>query len=200
MSDNPLEPLEKAQKEAYFHKRDKELVAAMKAKMARQQATEDIKAETGLTDDELVGKLADLGIKKETIPVLHLVPLLQVAWADGEIQAGERELLLEAAGSTGVTGEALTALEGMLEKKPDPAFFDAALDFIRNMVAALPEGEAEAAKGNLVDLAWRVADASGGVFGLWGRVEADEKNALRSIAEKLTADKGDAASKLLDRL
>lgn len=197
---NPLDPLERAHEESYFHRQDQKLIEQLREKMARQENAEAIKAETGLADDALIAKLAELGVKKDTIPVLHLVPLLQVAWADGEIQAGERELLIEAAEATGVTGEARAALEGMLEKRPSDEYFDAALSFIHHMVAALPAGEGEKAKANLVDLAWRVADASGGVFGLWGRVEESEKKALREIARKLTDEKGDAADKLLGKL
>lgn len=198
---NPLEPLERANEESYFHRQDQQLIDQLRDKMARERNAEEIKAETGLTDEALIAKLAELGVSKATIPVLHLVPLLQVAWADGEIQAGERELLLEAAEATGVTeGAAREAFEGMLQKRPSKAYFDAALGFIRHMVAALPGAEGEKAKANLVDLAWRVADASGGVFGLWGRVDKDEKAALRAIAEKLTDGKGDAAEKLLGKL
>lgn len=200
-TNNPLEPLERAQEESYFHRQDQKLIDQMREKLARERSAEDIRAETGLTDDALVEQLAALGVKKATIPVLHLVPLLQVAWADGEIQDGERELLLEAAEATGVTeGEAREAFEGMLVKRPPQAYFDAAISFIRHMVAALPGGESAKAKANLVDLAYQIADASGGVFGLWGRVGDEEKVALRSIAEKLTEDKGDAAAKLLGKL
>lgn len=203
MSDknNPLDPLERAAEESYFHRQDQRLIAEMRDKLARERNAESIRAATGLADEALVQRLAELGVDRDTVPVLHLVPLLQVAWADGEIQGGEKDLLLEAAEATGVTeGPARARFEEMLETRPSQAWFDAALDFIRHMVAALPQGEAEKARGNLVDLAWRVADASGGVFGLWGRVEDDEKNALRAIAQKLAADKGDAASKLLDKL
>jgi len=200
-SNNPLDPLERANEESYFHRQDQKLIAELREKMARERNAEAIKSQTGLANDALVAKLAELGVKKETIPVLHLLPLLQVAWADGEIQAGERELLLEAAEATGITeGPAREALEGMLEKRPSDAYFDAALSFIHHMVAALPAGEGEKAKANLVDLAWRVADASGGVFGLWGRVDADEKAALRKIGEALTDGKGDAAESLLGKL
>lgn len=200
-SKNPLEPLERAHEESYFHRQDQKLIEQLREKMTRQQNAEAIRAETGLTDDALLAKLAELGVEKQTIPVLHLMPLIQVAWADGEIQAGERELLMEAAEATGVTsGPAREALESMLEKRPSDEYFDAALGFIHHMVAALPGGEGEKAKANLVDLAWRVADASGGVFGLWGRVEDSEKQVLKAIAEKLTDGHGDAADKLLGKL
>lgn len=197
---NPLDPLERAHEEEYFHRQDQKLIEQMREKLAHERAAAEIKAETGLTDDALLAKLADLGVTKSTIPVLHLMPLLQVAWADGEIQPDERELLQEAADATGVAGEAREALEQMLVKRPSAEYFEAALAFIRHMIAALPAGEGEKAKANLVDLAWRVADASGGVFGLWGRVEASEKAALRAIAEKLTESNSDAAAKLLRKL
>lgn len=198
---NPLDAIERAQEETYFHKKDQALIEAMRQKLERERNAEAIRAETGIADEALITRLAELGVDRDTIPCLHLAPLLQVAWADGEIQGGERDLLLEAAAATGLTeGPARARFEEMLQKRPEPAWFDAALDFIRHMLAALPEGQADAARGNLEDLAWRVADASGGVFGLWGRVEEAEKVALRNIATRLTAGHGDATSKLLDKL
>lgn len=197
---SPLDALERAQEETYFHKKDQALVEAMRQKLERERNAEAIRTETGVADEALITRLVELGVDRESIPVLHLAPLLQVAWADGEIQGAERDLLLEAATATGLTGPGLARLEQMLTTRPEQAWFDAALDFIRNMLAALPDGQADAARGNLEDLAWRVADASGGVFGLWGRVEDAEKNALRNIATRLTAGHSDAASKLLKKL
>lgn len=198
---NPLDALEKAHEESYFHQQDQRLIEQMRQKMQRQQAAEEIKAETGLADDALVARLAELGIARETLPVLHLMPLLQIAWADGEIQGAEREMLLEAAAATGITdGPAREAFEGMLSQRPSAEMFGVALEFIRHMLDALPGDQGTAARENIEELAWRVADASGGVFGLWGRVEDEEKDALRNIAEKLTAGKPGATSKLLEKL
>lgn len=199
-SKNPLDALERAQEETYFHKKDQALVEAMRLKLKREQDADAIKAETGITDDALLARLAELGVERETIPVLHLAPLIQVAWADGEIQGAERDLLNEAADATGVTGPARKKLDELLEARPSDAWFDAALDFIRHMLAALPDSQATAARDNLEDLAWRVADAAGGVFGLWGRVEDEEKAVLRNIAERLGAGHGEATSKLLEKL
>ncbi|MEZ4465938.1 MAG: hypothetical protein R3F60_07725 [bacterium] len=194
--DTPLDPLRRAHEEDFFHKRNQELIEKLRKKLAAEETAEGLKAATHIQDDELLQHLARLGVTQHTLPVLHLVPLLQVAWADGEIQAEERVLLQQAADEANVQGEARAAFEEMLKNKPSQEFFDAALDFIRAMLAAMPADRAAAAKANLESLAWRVADAAGGLFGLFGRVEGAEKGALQDITRRLTG----RSDKVLDKL
>jgi hypothetical protein len=196
MSDQPLDPLRRAHEDDFFRKRNQELIEKMRQKLSTEEAAADLKAATQLDDEELIHQLSALGITRETLPVLHLVPLLQVAWADGEIQDEERVLLLQAADEANVTGPARTTFEGMLHKQPSPEFFDASMSFIKAMLAAMPEDKAQDAAANLQALTWRVADAAGGLFGLFGRVGGTEKAALRQIAERLGDRGGDLLKKL----
>ena len=82
--DKPLGRLEGAKEESYFRRNDADLIDALRAKLANETAAEAIKAETQIQDDDLLLRLAELGITKDTIQMLHLIPLLDVAWADGE--------------------------------------------------------------------------------------------------------------------
>ena len=199
--DNPLGRLEGAKEEGYFRQKDAELLDALRAKMAHETTAEAIKSETQVDNDALLIRLAELGITVDTIRVLHLIPLLDVAWADGEIQEVGHQLLLEAAEATGVTsGDARTLFEGMLETAPKAELVEAAVDFIAHLLDVLPEADATVARDNLLGLSWKVADACGGVFGLWGRVEAGEREALRRIGERLSELQPDAAKTFLDRL
>ncbi len=200
MSDKkPLSNVKKAKLESYHRQQDEALIEQLRLKMKQEAAADQIGQETGITDEALLAQLAEQGITRETLPVLHLVPLLSVAWADGEIQAAERREILDAAKITGAdSGPSLALLEEMLEKGPSETLVNASLSFISHLMAAMPDG---ADKGSsLADMAWRVADASGGLMGLWGRVEAAEKDALRNIAEKLSAANPEAAKALLGRL
>ena len=38
-----------------------------------------------------------MGLRRASAPVLSLLPLIEVAWADGVIQQGERDLILSIA-------------------------------------------------------------------------------------------------------
>lgn len=203
MSDEktPLEPLRNAHEDEWFRKKNQELIDRMKSQLERQQTTAELANATGVQDQALLDQLADLGITRETARILHLVPLLQVAWADGEIQDNERDLLVEAANRTGVTeGPAREAFDKMLQKRPDPAFFQGALNFLKAMLAALPGEEGARTCKDLTDLAWRVANASGGLFGLFGKVDDNEEEVLKQIAGKLGESFPEATKKLLDKI
>ena len=203
MSDkkDPLETLAAAHEESYHRRRDEALIEKLRLEMERQKTADAIKEQTSVADEELLQRLAEFGITQETVPVLHLLPLLDVAWADGEIQDNERTLLLDAAEATGVvSGPARERFEAYLSTPPPRDLVTAATDFIAQLLHVLPEGERDAIKGNLVEYSWRVADACGGVFGLWGRVEEEEKSALERIAKRLADGHEDAADALLKRL
>jgi hypothetical protein len=45
-----------------------------------------------------------LGYVPETVMLLHLVPLVQMAWADGGVSNPERALIVEAARAPGIGG------------------------------------------------------------------------------------------------
>ena len=56
----------------------------------------------GMTDDAVLDKLVALGLRGNTIAALSLVPLIQVAWADGTIQDNERTAILQGAHGKGL--------------------------------------------------------------------------------------------------
>ena len=182
MATHPLDDLRAAHEGEYFSKRDRELIDQLRSKLTVERATLDIE-QSGLHDHELAETLASLGIVRETIPVLHLVPIIQVGWASGTVEPEEKELLEMAARQAGIKegSPAWAAFEGMLERTPDKKLYDAALAYI---VAMEPESD----RLSLLQTARSVADATGGLFGFLGNVEAAERDALHEIATKLGVD------------
>ncbi len=198
---NPLDRVRSAHEEEYFRRRNQELIEAMRKRMAVEAEAGEIEAETGVHDEVIVQHLAELGVTHDTVHMVHLVPLVEVAWADGEIQDYERLLLCKAADSAGITeGPAREAFEELLDSRPTQGYFDAALDFVRAMLSVMDEEQARQAGGNLSELAHRIADAAGGVFGLWGRVADQEREVLKHIGEQLSKTRPEATSKLLGKL
>ncbi len=51
---------------------------------------------------DLEGWLKDLRVPREAYRVVSLLPLVYVAWADGKIQKGERDLILQIARERGM--------------------------------------------------------------------------------------------------
>lgn len=198
---NPLDRVGNAHEEEYFRRENAKLIEALRQKAALDTEADEIEAQTGVHDDAIAHHLAELGVTAETVGMLHLVPLVEVAWADGTIQLDERELLLKAADSAGISGGApRAAFEALLETRPTEEYFETALDFVRAMLLAMDDEHRKQASGNLEHLAHRIADAAGGVFGLWGRVDENEREVLNHIAERLSGTRPDATTKLLGKL
>lgn len=191
MSDNEAE---------YFFLHNQELLARLRERQALASATNAIRAESDTIDPELAEMLARLGVDAMTLPVLHLAPLLQVAWADGDVQPEERRLLRIAASDQALSDTAEAFFEKCLIERPSAAFFEGALQFLQLTLAAHSAAEADAEIASLGEMAFKIAEAAGGLFGIFGKVDADEKSALRDIAHHLETVQPEAARELLERL
>ena len=73
--------------------------------------------------DKLLRELQFLGIDETMVELLALLPLIQVAWADGTVQAKERELILELASTSyHLPDDARTMLEDWLSHPPSQRY------------------------------------------------------------------------------
>ncbi len=191
MSDQikPLESVRAAHEEEYYLRQNQALIAKMRDRLAKEAAALALEERSGVHDPQLLSWLAELGVTADHVPILHLVPLIQVAWADGTLQDEERVMLEKAAAEAGVTPDspAHAVLAALLNERPKVEFYDAALMYVRTLVAAMSDADAHNARENLLSLARQVAKASGGLFGLFPSVGDAERSALQKIAAQLEA-------------
>jgi hypothetical protein len=172
----------------YFRKKDNELIERMRKAAAIEQARTDLGRSAGLDDPQLVQELQDLGFTPDTVVLLPLVPIVQMAWAEGGITKAERELIVRLARSRGI--EAGSAADQKLTEwmtnHPAEAVFASARRLIRAMLdsGSAPAGDLKA--DDLVKYCEDIASASGGVLGI-GRISAEERALLASIAADLNA-------------
>ncbi len=141
-----------------------------------------------------MAELRASGYNRETIPLLHLVPLIQVAWADGEISQDERRQILEAARLHGVEegSSAHGQLVSWLDARPGEDFFRRSLQAIRAILHALEPEHRQTRAADLLTLCTKVAAASGGFFGIGRKVSLEEKQLLAEITAELDNNQHDA--------
>jgi hypothetical protein len=115
--------------------------------------------------------LKALGIRAETVAALCIVPLVEVAWADGALDPKERRAILDRAGDSGVArGFTEHALLGAwLDRRPDPKLLTAWAHLVQGICEQLGER------------ARAVAGASGGVFGIGSKVSNAEAAILAQL-------------------
>jgi hypothetical protein len=82
--------------------RSLELIEKIQRAAEADRARADLGRAAGLTDPALAQELLDLGFTAETVVLLPLVPILQMAWAEGGITKEERDLIVRFARSRGI--------------------------------------------------------------------------------------------------
>jgi tellurite resistance protein len=172
--------------EEYFHKQDQELIQKLRRASAAEKARRDLDAVTGLHDPELLKEVELLGFTAETASLLPLIPVLEVAWAEGSVTAAERALILDIARHRGIVPESPAGhqLATWLAHAPAPSVFTRALRLIKAMLAAGPAEGGTLTADDLVKYCESIAHASGGILGI-GAVSAEERAALEEIETAL---------------
>ncbi len=183
--DNPLSDRGRAFEEDYFRKRDRELIEKMRKASAAEDARREMGSRTGLQDPAMLQELEALGFTPETVALLPLVPLIQMAWAEGGVSDAERKLIVELARKRGIAefGPADSQLEAWLTKRPDAEVFTRASRLIRAMLDT-PAGDHELSAEDLVKYCENIAAASGGILGI-NRISSEERALLNTIARDL---------------
>jgi uncharacterized tellurite resistance protein B-like protein len=180
---DPVSASGKALEDAFFAERDRVKLARFKADLARQAQLAELAAASGVGDDDVLAQLHDLDIGADTFVALALVPLVEVAWADGTLDEKERAAVRKAAAEEGVhEGEPAHALlDGWLAERPGPELHAAWYEYVRALLDRLsPEAAAKLQEG-LLGRARRVAEAAGGFLGLMSRVSPSEQQVLDDL-------------------
>ena len=169
----------RTQEEEYFRQRELSLLERMHQRAALAAA--------GVVDYDIAQALQDLGYQPETVPLVYLAPLVQVAWADGRLTAREREYIEAAARARGI--EAGSAAHQQLVQWLDAALpddcFRGTLHVLRRLLNALPAVERAAGEREVIVSCYGVAGASRGLLGLGPRLSAAELSLLETIEAEL---------------
>lgn len=186
--------------EEYFRKREQELAEKIRLRAEAQAGRRRLADATGVTNEEILQDLQALGYTAETVRLLHLLPLVQVAWAEGDVSARERDLITEAARSHGIEPgtEADRQLAEWLSARPSEEFFERTLRIIPAILEASPDGKGAARQGSLLEYCAAIAAASGGLLG-FGKVSDGERRLLSRISEELKRSHGAAAARVVPR-
>ena len=182
-----LEEREHALEDEYFHRKDRELIARLREAGRRETERHDLEERLDTHDTAFLERLQAAGFAPDNLALLHLVPLVEVAWAEGEVTPQERALILALAARRGVStdGPAYAQLVGWLDAKPDEAFFATTYEAIRMMLALEDEPSRHAAQLDLELWSTKIAEATGGILGMMP-ISKDERECLRRISERLS--------------
>jgi len=176
----------RSKEDEYFLRAEADLLERVRARMAKEAERRALGEYHGVQDEEVLKAFEEAGYDRETVQVLHLVPILQVAWIDGEVSAAERAEILKIAAARnvvdGTPGHA--KLLSWLDAPPPPQFFERTMEIISRLLELFPEEKRVSLQSDVMTASLAVASASGGFFGFGSKVSTDEK----ALIERFGAD------------
>jgi len=169
--------------EQFFLERDKALLEALREKTASKERRESLRDASGITDEALLDRLESQEINAETLAALCLIPLIEVAWADGDVDAKERQAVLEAAEAKGLEADhpGHELLRQWLARKPDAQLLTAWKDYVGTLSQTLDPSAMDALKTDLMVRARAVAETAGGLLGFGNKVSKSEQAMLDEL-------------------
>jgi hypothetical protein len=146
-----------------------------------------LRAATGIADDEALAGLVAIGLTPETVRLLHLVPVVEVAWAEGGMTGRERKLIYDLAALRGVRhgSVAFDVLVGWLERPLPEGHFERSLGAIKASLDAMPARMSAASARTLIAQCAEVAAASREPSAGRDRIGSREHGTLERIAATL---------------
>lgn len=174
------------------HSRKKEIVFSerRRRRTALEGERQHMAQVIGVADEEILRDIQEFGFTCETVKLLFLVPIVQVAWAEGKVTNRERRLIFAAAREQDIEENSLAyqKLADWLIERPAEEFFDESLQLIRMILQTLPREKQQESKINLFSHCTEVAAASGGTAGFLGggyRICEEERAAIQHVAVEL---------------
>lgn len=180
--DDSLKERGRSLEEAFFRQRDAELIAQHKKLEQMKTDREALMLVSGIRNPKVLDQLVELGISPTVLASLAILPLVEVAWADGELSAEEKEAVLAGAAKGGLVKGSIdhAILDAWLKERPDPKFLNAWMKYIEGLREAMGPEDLKNLKKEFLNRAKSVAESAGGFMGL-SKISPQEQAVLSKM-------------------
>jgi len=192
MTRDLLRERERGAEADYFHREDDKLIAKIRERARLQEVALALAEKLRVDDPALLQRVVDLGLTRETGAAILVAPLVQVAWADGEVTDRERDVVLGLAAERGLVAGTPPhdQLVAWLQERPVDELFDTAVEVLSVGFSVLPAVERADRIRAVLEACAHVAEASGGLaklLHLRRAISGEEAAVLQALARKLRA-------------
>jgi hypothetical protein len=163
--------------DAFFRKRDAILIEQFHKLEKMKETKQALQKVSGITDEKVLDKLVALNIRPETLASLAMVPLVEIAWADGSLTGEERDAILKAAVKSGFAKGSIdyVLIENWLSRRPPDSLLEAWTHYIEGLCANLNKIQIAHIRDEMIDHGRDIAEASGGFLGLGSKISKAEQ-------------------------
>ena len=167
----------------FFKRQDSILIEQLRTEQKRAQVRTELSAASGISNPDVLDRLLNLGLTPQTLDALMLIPLVAVAWSDGDADYREREAIMSALDEAGYSkgSDVHSMLEKWLASKPDAHLLTTWTSYMTSLLEGLTPEERKILADKVLGLCRRVAQASGGILGIAGTISRQEMALMKSL-------------------
>src|SRR5262245_22347903 len=171
----------------YFGKKEFALLEKLKAVFQKKVDKESIRKATGVTNEQLLDRLVAMQLNGEVMSAFQLYPLVEIAWADGDLSESEARSVLAAGEKLGLRPgtRAYRMLEDRLHNGPDPEARKIWFLYAEELQKVLSPNELETFRKDLLERARGIVAGTGHLERLLVDV-GGERKILKAIERALT--------------
>jgi hypothetical protein len=170
----------RALEDSFFRDRDQQLLAKLQLELEALEEHRHLAHVSGILDDKVLAKLVKAGVRAETLVAVTLIPLVEVAWADGTVSEDEREAVLKAAANDGIKegSASYDLLKHWLQDRPDIRIIETWKEYVGALAKAMPADAMLVLRERLVGRMRTVAEATWSFMGLGRKISKVEQDAI----------------------
>ena len=174
----------KSMEDAFFRRIESDLIAELGRQESERTQKKVLSELSGITNEVILNQLIAQEIHAEELAAFLLIPIIEVVWADGEVQPEERDVVLHAVAEAGIPRDsaAFRLTEEWLKQRPEPELMKLWTEYTRELMSQLKPDAQECISGTVLEHARAVAEAAGGFLGV-GQVSSEEEAVLRALEE-----------------
>ena len=182
----------RANEDEYFRRRDQELAEKARLRSEDEAVLQRLAEAAGVSDEDILRDLRRLGYSAETVTLLHVLPLIAVAWADGYMSEPERGVIMAAARARGIEAgsQADDQVAQWLANPPSNVLSDQTLHLLGAILYKRPADERARSTRDLMASCTAVASACGGLFGFHTISDKEQRVLERILYELERKDAG----------
>ncbi|KAF0159342.1 MAG: hypothetical protein FD159_520 [Syntrophaceae bacterium] len=168
--------------EQFFYKENQKMAEKYRAMQQMKETKQALAAVSGINDDLVLEKLIAMNLRPETLASISLVPLIEIAWADGDVDQKEKDAILSAVSKFGWTSDSLSyeLLDQWLKNKPSESLLTAWKHYVDAVCHKMTNEEVIHFKKEIMAHVTVVAEAAGGFLGI-GKTSAEEQNMITQL-------------------
>lgn len=169
---------------AYFAERDRQLADTLRKRLNADEMRRLLHYSLGLTDELASKGFAHLQTSLEVVAAMAVMPMVEIAWCDGEVSAAEKSAVLRGAAEIGIAPDSplYQFLNNWLDQRPPASAMKAWRDYVKAYVEIVDPAIAAKTKENIIARTEKVARAAGGFLGMGDKISAAEQACLDNLA------------------